>query len=123
MKAYLISLILLIFCMMPNIPAKAANITGTQLQAYCESSDPKDVMSCANYIAGIIDYHVFMKSMGAEPAFGFCIPDNVTIEEISFIVMKYLQNIPEQGGFIAVQTVLMALNREYPCGGQTYNQE
>lgn len=96
-------------------PARAAYVTGEMLSNYCGSETPTDMVSCANYIAGIIDYHVFMQSMGAVPELGFCLPENITIEEVSFKVMKYLKSAPQQYEFIAAPSVIMALNKEYPC--------
>lgn len=96
--------------------ANAAYVTGEMLSRYCSSEKPTDMVSCANYIAGIIDYHVFMQSIGTASEYGFCLPNNITIEEVSFTVMKYLKDSPQQYAFIAAPSVIMALNKEYPCG-------
>ena len=115
MKNYLILLILFIFLQISPKYAQAAYVTGDMLKERCASENPEDVLICANYIAGIIDYHVFMQSMGAMPDLGFCLPDAVSIEEASFVVMKYLQNSIYYDPFIGASSVIMALHNEYPC--------
>jgi len=115
MKNYLILLILFIFLQFLPNQVNAAYITGDMLKEYCDSNKPEDLLICTNYIAGIIDYHVFMQSMNAMPNLGFCLPEGVTIEEASFVVMKYLQNSSYYDPFIGASSVIMAMHNEYPC--------
>jgi len=115
MKNYLISLILFIFLWFTPKNAVSAYVTGDTLKLYCSSEESGDVIACANYIAGIIDYHVFMQTMGVMHDFGFCIPEGVTIEAASFVVMKYLKSSPYYDPFIGASSVIMALHSQYPC--------
>jgi len=118
MRNYLILLVLVLLSCLFSVRADAAYVTGAVLKGYCSSEDPKDVLNCANYIAGIIDYNEFMQTMGVDPGIGFCLPKGVSIEEASFIVMKFLKENPNQDAFVAASSVIMALGKEYPCSGQ-----
>lgn len=99
---------------LPN-KAQAAFVTGDMLKTSCASEKPEDLILCTNYIAGIIDYHLFMKTMHVLPDLGFCLPKNISLEEASFVVMKYLQSSPYYDPFIGASSVIMALHNEYPC--------
>lgn len=115
MKNYLILLILLIFTLFVPNKAQAALVTGDMLKSHCSSEKSEDLLICTNYIAGIIDYHLFMKTMNVLPDLGFCLPKDISIEEASFVIMKYLQNSPYYDPFIGASSVIMALHNEYPC--------
>jgi len=106
-----ICLLLLVF----NQETRAANLTGGKLLSYCKSDKGDELLSCVNYVAGVIDYHIFMQSMGTTPTTDFCIPDSVSVDKASFVVMNYLEKHQEHLPFIAAPTVLMALADEYPC--------
>lgn len=97
-------------------PAAAAYVTGDDLAASCQGDKSRDVAGCMNYIAGVIDYHVMMQSLGTAPTIDFCLPENLSLEEASFIVMRYLKKSPQQDSFIAAPAVTMALHEAYPCG-------
>lgn len=98
-------------------PAAAAYLTGADLYAACNSKESKDVLTCMGYVAGVIDYHVMMQSMGSEPtATDFCLPADLSMEKAAVRVMLYLKRNPQNGSFIAAPAVLMALSQSYPCG-------
>lgn len=96
-------------------PVKATYVNGKMLSDNCNSDQPEGLFSCTNYIAGVIDYHTFMQSMGTESEATFCLPKDVTIEEASVVVIRYLKAMPDQEAFIAASTVVMALQTAYPC--------
>ncbi len=97
-------------------PAAAAYLTGNDLSRICQSEKTTEIFSCMNYIAGIIDYHVMMQSLGTEPVTDFCLPEDLPLEKASVIVMLYLKKSPHLGSFIAAPAVTMALHEAYPCG-------
>jgi hypothetical protein len=97
-------------------PAAAAYVTGDDLVKSCRSDKPAEVFSCMNYIAGVIDYHVMMQSLGTAPTLSFCLPENLPLEKAAVVVMLYLKKSPQNGSFIAAPAVTMALNEAYPCG-------
>ncbi len=97
-------------------PVNAMYASGKMLADNCNSEQPEGIYSCMNYIAGVIDYHTFMQSMGTtDSGVTFCLPKDATIEEASVVVMRYLKTMPEQEAFIAASTVMMALKTAYPC--------
>lgn len=111
----ILPLLLLFFLWAPR-PAAAAYITGADLHKNCQSSKAAEVLACMNYIAGVIDYHVMMQSLGTAPTTSFCLPATLPIDAAAVTVMKYLQNSPQHGSFIAAPAVVMALHERFPCG-------
>lgn len=101
-------------CLLPS-PARAAYVTGDGLLKLCRSAQPKEIYACMNYVAGVIDYHVMLQSLGTAPVTSFCLPPDMTIEKASVTVMMYLQHSPQNGAFIAAPTVALALSEAYPC--------
>jgi len=97
-------------------PAAAAYVTGADLAGYCRGDKPRELYSCMNYIAGVIDYHVMMQSLGTAPAGGFCLSENLPLEKAAVVVMNYLKKSPQHFDFIAAPAVTMALHEAYPCG-------
>lgn len=95
--------------------AKAQFLTGADLLAHCQSDEGKRVYSCMNYVAGVIDYHVVMQSLGTAPTTSFCLPAKVGIEEATVVVMAYLKKSPHHLAFIAAPAVTMALAENWPC--------
>lgn len=95
--------------------AQAQFLTGADLLAHCQSDEGKRVYSCMNYVAGVIDYHVVMQSLGTAPTISFCLPAKVGIEEATVVVMAYLKKSPHHLAFIAAPAVTMALAETWPC--------
>ena len=96
-------------------PAAAAYVTGNDLARFCQSDKSADVLSCVNYVAGVIDYHLMMQSLGTEPVVDFCLPARLSEEEAAVVVARYLKRSPQDDSFIAASAVLMALQKAYPC--------
>ena len=95
--------------------AIAANMTGGALVALCQSDDRADKRSCHGYIAGIIDYHRLIKSLGTAPGVDFCIPESVSFNQITELVVTYINRQNQHMGFIASPAVTLALFKNYPC--------
>lgn len=95
--------------------AEAAYVTGSELAASCGGSEAQQIFSCTGYIAGVIDYHVMMQSLGTNPSTDFCLPQDLSVEEASFVVMNYLKRSPQHGAFIAAPAVAAALHEVFPC--------
>jgi hypothetical protein len=96
-------------------PAVAAYMTGDDLLKSCRGDQPAELYGCMNYIAGVIDYHVMLQSLGTAPPSDFCLPKDLPLEKAAVVVMLYLKKLPQNGAFIAAPTVAMALNEFYPC--------
>ncbi len=96
-------------------PAAAQFLTGADLLALCTSSESRKVYSCMNYVAGVIDYHVVMQSLGTAPTKDYCLPENLPLEAATVTVMTYLKKSPMHQAFIAAPAITMALSEKYPC--------
>ena len=104
-------------------PAHAAYVTGNELAASCRSDEPQGIFSCMNYIAGVIDYHVMMQSLGTAPTIDFCLPEDLPLEKATFVVMRYLKKSPQDDSFIAAPAVTMALHEAYPCAAPAFHKK
>jgi hypothetical protein len=71
--------------------------------------------ACQAYIAGVIDYHKLMKSLGTAPLIDFCVPNTESMKRLQNIVWVYLAKNPQHGEFLASPTVTLALYEYYPC--------
>ncbi len=103
-------------------PAKAANFSGNYLMHVCASDAqgkelvPGGHIACQAYIAGVIDYHTLIRSMGAAPGVDFCIPESEDLYSIQHKVMRYIyKNRSLHAQFIASPAVALALYNSYPC--------
>lgn len=91
-------------------------MTGHELARGCAAdSGAAAINRCLGYIAGVIDYHVVMQSLGTIPSADFCLPADIKLEEAAVAVLAYLDSRPDQAGFIAAPGVTLALNAVYPC--------
>jgi hypothetical protein len=111
---------ILIICMVLLLgvmtkPAGALYQTTADMSRNCISDKRERIAACLNYIAGIIDYHLLMQSLGTNPTIDFCLPDDLKITDAAMAVMAYLRTHPQHDDFIASAAVPLALNKSYPC--------
>ena len=72
--------------------------------------------TCQSYIAGVVDYHTLVRSLGTAPSVDFCLPKGVKIKTLHDVVLRYLKKNPENHSeFLASPAVALALFEEYPC--------
>ncbi len=71
--------------------------------------------ACQAYIAGVIDYHKLLKSMGNAPVIDICVPNTEKMERLQNIVYVYLARNRQNSDFIAAPAVTLALYEYYPC--------
>lgn len=91
-------------------------MTGNDLVESCAAdSNAAAINRCVGYVAGVIDYHVVMQSLGTNPTTDFCLPKEMKVEEAAVSVIAYIKAHPNQAGFIAAPAVALALNALYPC--------
>lgn len=102
----------------PAMALEGPLMKGKALALLCNSPKPDDQFSCQSYIAGIVDYHNLIKSLGASPGVDFCIPPGATMSEIKQIVIRYIALHTEHQDFIAAPGVAMGLYSAYPCKGR-----
>lgn len=71
--------------------------------------------ACQAYIAGVIDYHDLLRSLGTAPSIDFCVPNTVKMNDIQKAVWKYLQKNQQHNAFSASPAVALAMYEKYPC--------
>lgn len=95
--------------------AAAMYVSSADLARECLGEKPEQISACLNYIAGVIDYHLVLQSLGTAPTTDFCLPENLRVEDAAFAVLSYMKGAPQNDAFIAAPTVVLALNSVYPC--------
>lgn len=91
------------------------------LQALCESdAKGRETVkgghtACQAYIAGIIDYHKLMRTLGTAPTIDFCVPNTEPMPRLQDIIYTYLAANTQHTQFIAPPAVALALYEIYPC--------
>ncbi|PZO88287.1 MAG: hypothetical protein DI626_02105 [Micavibrio aeruginosavorus] len=99
----------------------AGMFSGAYLYEICASKKGgKEVVegghtACQAYIAGVVDYHKLLKSLGVQPLIDFCIPNTEPMVRLQSIVWLYLHKNKQHMEFMASPTVTMALYDYYPC--------
>lgn len=71
--------------------------------------------TCQAYIAGIVDYHNLLQSLGTSPNVDVCIPAGAKLKDLQDIVWRYLDRNAQHDTFIAAPAVTLALFQKYPC--------
>ena len=95
--------------------------SGAYLMRICESNaDGSEVIegshtACQSYIAGIIDYHKLLRTLGTAPSIDFCVPNTAKLNDLQSIVWRYLDKNAHHDAFNAAPAVTMALFSAYPC--------
>ena len=80
----------------PVRQADAAQFSGEYLLKVCSvDSSGREVIkggkiACQAYISGVIDYHNMLRAMDLTGEMNFCIPDNVSLNELQIRVLAYL---------------------------------
>ena len=112
------ALLALLFCAALPRPVTAAYMTGDELSARCLSDEAKDVSACFGYVAGVIDYHLLLQSLGTSPSVEFCLPEGLSVQDAALTVIQNMKRAPLNHPFIASPAVAMALNESFPCQKQ-----
>jgi Rap1a immunity proteins len=95
--------------------------SGGYLRELCQrKANGKEVVkgghtACQSYIAGVIDYHMLMKSLGTAPTIDFCVPNTEPMKKLQDIVWVFLEENKQHSEFIAAPAVTLALYEYYPC--------
>lgn len=103
-------------------PVQSARFSGDYLLQMCGvDEDGQELIrgghiACQAYIAGVLDYHNLIRSLGTAPSVDFCVSDKVSMNEVQGKVTSYIfSHQHEQGPFIASPGVALALYKAYPC--------
>ncbi len=123
-------LLIIVMAVLP-FSAKAqetgALISGAYLLELCKrDSDGRELVkgahiACQSYIAGLVDYHNLLSSLGTSPNIDLCVPANVKLNDLQDIVWKYLEANSYHDQFIAAPAVSLALFEVFPCKGAVRN--
>lgn len=95
--------------------ASAQYVATSDLLKMCMSEDKTDMRGCVHYVAGVIDYHIMMQSLGTAPTIDFCLPQSITMPQAAVIVVAYLRQNPGHDAFIAAGSIPLAMNKVFPC--------
>ena len=96
--------------------------TGNELLDYCQNALDSDVSDdnsmttgvCVGYIRAIYDQNLFEQAMYTRPQF-FCIPQEASPKQVIRVVVKYLEDHPEELHRPAYWPVSIALPAAFPC--------
>ena len=99
--------------------SEAAYLTALDLLTLCNSGEKNKQEFCASYVAGVVDYHRLIRSLGTAPTVDFCIPNNMKMEDVILHVTQYLKKQPQHDAFIASPAIALALYHYFPCKGGT----
>ncbi|MGN7438776.1 MAG: Rap1a/Tai family immunity protein [Alcanivorax sp.] len=116
---------LCVFCLCVTFSSKAysAQFSGEYLIKVCSMNKYGEEIikggkiACQAYIAGVIDYHNMLRAMDLTSDMNFCIPKDVSLNEIHTRVLAYMyERAKLHRKFVAAPGVAMALFSIYPCG-------
>lgn len=92
-------------------PARAVYLDGNELYSNCLREGTMFEAHCGGFITGVAD-----AMGGLSPLQGLaCIPENVTLAQLSDVVVKWLEDNPGQRHFTAVSLVASILTETFPC--------
>ena len=111
---------LLVFCG----TGQAAQFSGEYFLKVCavDSSGRELIkggkIACQAYISGVIDYHNMLRAMDLTSDMNFCLPENVSLNELQIRILAYMYKRAKlHRKFTAAPGVAMALFSLYPCPG------
>ena len=121
-------LLLLLSACLILMPAQsyAARFSGEYLISVCGVDEdgrelaPGAHTACQAYIAGVVDYHNLLSSLGTAPSVSFCVPEDVSMNNLQIAVHRYfVKNRVEHAKFVAAPGVALALYEIFPCEGSS----
>ena len=90
--------------------------SGNSLKDYCDLDDTYASGFCSGYITGVI-HGVTSEAIANKKAHSTagCIPNTVTIEQGTLIVIKFLNDNPELLHLAATRLITSAMSEAFPC--------
>lgn len=88
-------------------------MTGAQLLERCESEGYKEAV-CLGYIQGVADAFESLMKLGLMTE-TICIPNQVTVGQLTKVVVKCLNEHPEELHYRADGEVYLAYAEAFPC--------
>lgn len=122
-RIVLISLYFLSFSFSPARaqPEDGPLFSGAYLLSLCKKTGDggekvaRGHTACQAYIAGVIDYHDLLRSLGTSPSVDMCVPNTVKMNDVQNIILRYLEKNAQHDPFTAAPAVALALFEAYPC--------
>lgn len=117
---------LIVFCfgLLPT-SSFAARFSGDYLLKVCAlDREGNEIVAggkiaCQSYLSAVIDYHNFLKTLDSSGPKSFCLPEDVSLNEVQLVVLlHFMKKEKLHRKFIAAPGVEMALIEKYPCGGK-----
>ncbi|HPD83148.1 MAG: Rap1a/Tai family immunity protein [Alphaproteobacteria bacterium] len=71
--------------------------------------------ACQAYIAGVIDYHNLLETLGTAPSIHVCVSNNAALGDLQDIVWDYLDRNAQHDAFAAAPAITLALSNAFPC--------
>ena len=94
--------------------AMTSYLGGSTLLELCESGSVADQSVCTGYIMGIADITVTYDGWGRMTK-SFCIPDNAHTSQLKKVVIKGLNEKPENLHLSASSLVFNIFKKAFPC--------
>jgi hypothetical protein len=97
-------------------------IDGKELLQDCTAVSPGNPSGtfgpewCYGYLMGVNDMRMLTRTFPKLTA--YCLPEGVTMAQVKSVVVKYLQEHPEELHYPSVRLVNSALSKAFPCTGQ-----
>ena len=93
-----------------------AYLTGSDLLTSCRAPAVSDEMArCLRYVASVSDTYHTLRGWGDVERDFFCKPDDVPDTKLVHLVLRYLENNPDELPMAASALVLNAYIRAFPC--------
>jgi hypothetical protein len=130
MRFFLYAMLLVTVAGLYPVPAAAQKqgspslVSGAYLLNLCRrDKDGKEIAkgahtACQSYIAGIVDYHKLLQSLGTAPGIDICVPNTAKLSRLQDIVWRHLELNSHHDSFNAAPAVVLALYEFYPCKGK-----
>lgn len=87
-------------------------VQGNLLFNLCDSDDPNDVSSCNGYILGVLDS---IYSGHLKEHFDLCFPPGINVTQMRLMIMKYMEQNPENLNMAAEGFVAKAMELAFAC--------
>ncbi len=122
MKKSLLGLMLGIILCFGSVHDVKAFTSGEDLLKFCEKKPNSiDGVACHLYIKGVVEgfpigeLQRFMHMTGNYFASELCIPEGVSVNQLTLIVVKYLKNYPEKLHKPPANLVINSVTETFPC--------
>ena len=105
-------LLVLALVAVPYVPVgEAAFLNGNRLLKRCDGIGSFNKGFCWGYIAGVAD------TLTDEPvaSFRYCVPSGIVVNEITDVVITWLEAHPAKRHHTAHSLVALALSEAFPC--------